>query len=124
KRSLRLFLRDDVVVEDVVDVLRLREVLEVERRGSRQLLVDDLVTEVDAFVADVDARSGDQLLDLALRLPAETAKKLLVAVCRSGHVSPFSLKSAPRLGLGPVAVDDYVVDDAVLLGFLRGHEVV
>jgi hypothetical protein len=44
------------------------------------LLVDDLVAEVDALVADVDARPGDQLLDLPLRLPAETAEKLLVGV--------------------------------------------
>ena len=66
ERALRLFLRDDVVVEDGVDVLRARQVLEVERRRSRQLLVDDLVAEIDALVADVDPRSSDQLLDLAL----------------------------------------------------------
>jgi hypothetical protein len=64
--SLRLFLRDDVVVEDGVDVARARQVLEVELGRSRQLLVDDLVAEIDAFVADVDAGAGDQLLDLAL----------------------------------------------------------
>ena len=33
ERALRLFLRDDVVVEDRVDVERLREVVEVELRG-------------------------------------------------------------------------------------------
>src|SRR5215218_799088 len=54
ERALRLFLRDDVVVEDAVDVLRARQVVEVELCRSRQLLVDDLVTEVDALVADVD----------------------------------------------------------------------
>src|SRR5262245_18173117 len=78
ERALRLFLRDDVVVENGVDVLRARQVLKVERGRGRQLLVDDLVAEIDALVADVDARAGDQLFDLALRLPAEAAEQLLV----------------------------------------------
>jgi len=49
-----------------VDLLRLRQVLELEAGWSGQLLVDDLVAEIDALVADVDARPRDQLLDLAL----------------------------------------------------------
>src|SRR5262249_49591934 len=53
ERALRLLLRHDVVVQDGVDVLRSRQVVEVELRGSSQLLVDDLVTEIDALVADV-----------------------------------------------------------------------
>ena len=48
--------------------------------GSGELLVDDLVTEIDAFVADVDAGPGDQLLDLPLALSAEAAEELLVSV--------------------------------------------
>ena len=71
-------LADHVLVQDLADLLRLRQVLELEGRGGRQLLIDDLVTEVDALVADVDAGSGDQLLDLALRLAAEAAEELLV----------------------------------------------
>jgi len=61
-----------------VDLDGLRQALELESRRRRQLLVDDLVTEIDALVADVDARSGDELLDLALRLAAEGAEELLV----------------------------------------------
>jgi hypothetical protein len=71
-------LAHDVLVQDLVDLDRLREVLQLERRGRRELLVDDLVAEIDALVADVDARAGDQLLDLALRLPAEAAEELLI----------------------------------------------
>ena len=41
--------------------------------GAVELLVDDLVTEIDALVADVDAGTGDQLLDLALALAAKAA---------------------------------------------------
>jgi len=77
---LRLFLRDDVVVQDGVDVTWPRQVVEIELGRSGQLLVDDLVAEVDALVADVDARAGDQLLDLALRLAAEAAEELLVRI--------------------------------------------
>ena len=82
-------LADDVLVEDVVDLPRLGQVLDVEARRSGQLLVDDLVAEIDALVADVDARAGDQLLDLALRLAAEAAEKLLVGVGRACHVDPL-----------------------------------
>src|SRR5581483_5398613 len=87
--ALGLFLADDVVVEELVDLLRPRQRVEVEVRGSGELLVDDLVTEVDAFVADVDAGAGDQLLDLPLALAAEAAEKLLVAFGCSGHPVSF-----------------------------------
>jgi hypothetical protein len=78
ERALGGVLADDVIVEDVVDLGRLGKVLELERRRSGELLVDDLVAEIDALVADVDAGPGDQLLYLSLRLPAETAEELLV----------------------------------------------
>jgi hypothetical protein len=45
-----------------------------------QLLIKDLVAEVDALIAHVHARAGDQLLDLTLRLSAETAKQLLIGI--------------------------------------------
>ena len=85
ERALRLLLGDDVVVEDGVDVLRPREVVEVERCGGGELLVDDLVAEIDALVADVDAGPGDELLHLPLTLAAEAAEQLFVPLARSGH---------------------------------------
>jgi hypothetical protein len=63
-----------------VDLLGLGKALELEGGSRLELLVDDLVAEVDALVADVDPRSRDELLDLALRLPAEAAEKLFVGV--------------------------------------------
>ena len=78
QRPLGLLLADDVLVEDVVDLTRLGQRLDVERRRSGELLVDDLVAEIDALVADVDAGTGDQLLDLALGLAAEGAEQLFV----------------------------------------------
>jgi hypothetical protein len=86
ERALGLLLPYDVLVEHAVDLARLGQVVDVERRRSGQLLVDDLVAEIDALVADVDARPRDQLLDLPLGLPAETAEELFVGVGRPGHV--------------------------------------
>jgi hypothetical protein len=83
--ALRLLLGDDVVVQHRVDVTRPREVVEVERGRGRELLVDDLVAEIDALVADVDAWTGNQLLHLPLALAAEAAEQLLVSLARSGH---------------------------------------
>jgi hypothetical protein len=83
KGALRGLLADDVLLQDVVDLLRLWERVELEARGSGELLVDDLVAEIDALVADVDARARDQFLDLALRLAAEAAEQLLVRVGRA-----------------------------------------
>jgi hypothetical protein len=94
--ALRLFLRDDVVVQDRVDVTRARKVVEVELRGSGELLVDDLVAEVDALVADVDPRPCDELLDLPLTLAAETAEQLLVAVRCASHLGLLLPRISPK----------------------------
>ena len=104
QRALGLLLPDDVLLEDVVDLPRLGEVLDVERRRGGELLVDDLVAEIDALVADVDARAGDQLLDLPLALAAEGAEELLVGVRRSRHASsvlPQCFPASARRSPGP-----------------------
>jgi len=75
---LGALLAHHVLVQDLPDLLRLGEVLELEGRGCGELLIDDLVAQIDALVADIDAGTGDQLLDLPLRLAAETAEELLV----------------------------------------------
>ncbi len=78
QRALGGILPDDVLVEHVVDLARLGQVFQIEGGRGGELLVDDLVAEVDALVADVHARAGDQLLDLPLGLAAEAAQQLLV----------------------------------------------
>ena len=94
--------------------------------GRRELLVDDLVAEIDALVADVDAGTGDQLLHLPLALAAKAAEQLLVSLARSGHWSPLLLRfhgfGYPGRVLGGSAVRDHPVDDPVLHRLLGGHE--
>ena len=85
QRALGLLLPHHVVVQHVVDLARPRQRVGVEADRGGQLLVDDLVAEIDALVADVDAGTGDQLLDLPLRLAAEAAEELLVRLVGLGH---------------------------------------
>jgi hypothetical protein len=87
--ALGCLLADYVLLQDLVDLTRFGQVLEFDRGGSGELLVDDLVAEVDALVADIDAGAGDQLLDLALRLAAEAAKELLIGVCGTCQLNPL-----------------------------------
>ena len=71
ERLLGLVLADDVLVEELADLDRLGQLVPLDLVGLGQFLFDDLVTEVDALIADVHAGTGDELLDLLLRLPTE-----------------------------------------------------
>ena len=105
ERLLGLVLTDDVAVEEVIDLARLRQLVEAELTGLGELFLDDLVTQVDALVADVDARARDQLLDLLLALPAEGALEQVTGLADSCHerfVPLCSLRSnATWLGRTP-----------------------
>ena len=104
ERPLRFLLADDVVVQHGVDVERARQVVEVELGRGRQLLVDDLVAEIDALVADVDPGARDQLLDLTLALAAEAAEELFVAFGCAGHVFLYlGFGETARSGQGQVS---------------------
>src|SRR4029453_6908033 len=56
--------------------------------GLGSLLGDDLHAPVDAFVADVDAGAGDQLLDLALVLTTKRARQGGGGLPRAGSAPP------------------------------------
>ena len=92
---LGVLLPDDVVVEEVEDLPRLGKVLEAQLRRFVALLGDDVVAQVDALVADVDPRTGDQLLDLLLRLPTEAALDEVPTLTELGH--PIALPSVRTL---------------------------
>ncbi len=65
------FLADHVIVEEVENLGGLGQLVEAHLRRLGQLLFDYVVTEIYAFVTDIDARTGDELLHLLLRLPAK-----------------------------------------------------
>src|SRR6478752_2845683 len=72
---LRLLLGDDVLVQLLGDLAGVRELLRLGALLGRleHLLLDDLLAQVDALVADVHALARDQLADLLLALAAERA---------------------------------------------------
>src|SRR5690606_23566205 len=81
--------REDLLGEVLPDHVLVEEGLDLRGRGQGHLgaplvplvlLRDDVVAQLDALVADVDGGPGDQLADLALRLPAEGAGQVPVVV--------------------------------------------
>ena len=88
--ALRVVLTDHVLLEEREDLARLGEI-EVgddARRGLGHALFDDLVAELDALVADVDAGPCDELLDLLLALSAEGALEQVGALTDACHDAP------------------------------------
>jgi hypothetical protein len=76
KTLLRFILPDDILIQERFDVLRLRQICR--RRSAFRLLfvIDYLVADINSLIAKVNARAGDQFLDVILRLAAKgTAKK-------------------------------------------------
>src|SRR5581483_3008832 len=90
---LRPLLSDHVEIEEFLDLFRLRKRAGAFQRSRLVLAVlgDDVEADVDAFVTDVDRRSGDQLLDVALRLVAEATTQYVAAIALLRHSSPSPL---------------------------------
>jgi len=69
---LGAFLADNVLIENPFDFGGLGYI-----RSTRQVLVvvtflgDDIVTQIDALVSNIDGRTGNQLSDLVLTLAAK-----------------------------------------------------
>src|SRR5690606_2517179 len=76
QRFLRLILADDILVDNDPDVLRLRDILQIELFFRTELLFDDLRAQLNAFIAYIDARTGYELARLVLRFAAEGAFQL------------------------------------------------
>src|ERR1700722_902457 len=99
QHAFGVILADDVVVEHLADVARRRH--PVPRLDQRRLvlLTDDVHAELDAFVADEDGRSGDELADLVLALAAEGAVEgvLRISAARLGHGLSVTTWDAPSL---------------------------
>src|SRR6516225_4604601 len=70
---LGVILADHVVVEDLSDLLRRRDVVLRFRQRGLLLLANDVHAKLDAFVADEHGRAGNELAHLVLALAAERA---------------------------------------------------
>jgi hypothetical protein len=92
KDLLGLFLTDHVIIQERANFPRLGQLLQLEIGSFTDLLFDDLIAQVDAFVADVDARTSDQLLHLLLRFTAERTLQDLSCVSEFRHDRPSFLK--------------------------------
>src|SRR2546428_386579 len=92
---LRPLLADHVLVEDVLDLGGFGERADLAALLFFPLLGDDIVAELDALVADVHRRAGDQFTDVILALPAERALQGSVAFARSSHRPSTSAPAPP-----------------------------
>jgi hypothetical protein len=80
-------LADDELIEAVVDLAWLGEIAGGVAHALLHLLPDDVVTELDALVADEDGGPGDELSNLVLALAAERAVEQLALVALTVIVS-------------------------------------
>ena len=92
KHLLGVVLADDVVVEDLADLLRGRNIVARFPQRRLVLLADDVQAKLDAFVANEDGRPGDELAHLVLALAAERAveRVLRIAAANLAHSEPPS----------------------------------
>jgi hypothetical protein len=107
---LRRLLADDVLIEESLDLDRLGKPDAALRLVRFFFFGDDVEADVDAFVADVDGRSGDELPDVALALVAEGALEPVA----------FDLLTRHRASSGSF-VDD-VIDQPVFPGLGGRHD--
>jgi hypothetical protein len=64
-------LADDVLIEHLANLVRLGQLVARPVGSILQLFADDVVAQLDAFVADEYRRPRDELADLVLTLAAE-----------------------------------------------------
>jgi len=96
ERLLCGLLADHILLEEVEDLAWLRK-LELAGRlftGFGQAFLDDLVAQLDAFVANVHTGTGDQLLHLLLALATEGTFEQISTLTYTSHARP-----PPGLGL-------------------------
>src|SRR4029078_3057528 len=90
------FLSDDILIEAMLD---LGGFLEFGRNFFLCLFPvfgDDVVAQIDTFVANVDRGSGDEFADFGAALPAERTAKVSIHLFLLGHASSrYYLSLAP-----------------------------
>src|SRR5215472_5931487 len=103
------FLADDVLVEDLLDLVGLGELVARTFGAVLELLADDVVAQLDAFVAHEHRGTGDQLANLVLALPAERAiEQLAVVVAAAGIFTHRRASRTSRRATSPATSDGRV----------------
>ena len=89
QRFFRLALADHVLIENAADFMRRRQIgaCALLAVGLLDFLADDVVAQLDAFIADEYRRPGNQLAHFVLALAAEGAIKKFVARAFVCHAS-------------------------------------
>src|SRR5579862_5563264 len=115
---LGALLSDHILVEDPLDFggFGHRRAL-AEGLLAVSLLRDYVVTKIDAFVANINRRAGNQLSNFVLALAAKRANQVARAVVMLGH-------TASRGSLGRPSANDYLINQSVFNRLLRRHEIV
>ena len=85
QRALGGVLTDDIALEEFADFDGLGQLVELDVVSVGEFLFDDLVAQVYAFIADIDAGARNELFDLLLTLPAERALQQVTAVSNARH---------------------------------------
>ncbi len=85
---LRAFLTNDVLVENAADLLGRRQFLRAALGlGFLHLLADDVIAQVDAFVADKDRGAGNQFAYFMLAFAAKRAIEQLAGILAVAGIS-------------------------------------
>ncbi len=90
-------LADDVLVEDRVDLLRLRQLVAAGLAGVFEFFTNDVVTQFDAFVADENRGARNQLAYFVLALAAKrTIEEFSVFALTAVLIAHAGLASVTR----------------------------
>src|SRR4029078_7152378 len=81
------FLSNDVLIQVGFDFHRLVELRGNIFFGFFPIFSDDVITEVDAFIADVDGGSGNQSADFVAALSTERATEMSINLIPLCHAS-------------------------------------
>ena len=102
EHALGAVLADHVVIQRDEDVARGgNTAILLSGETGLGLLADDVVAQLDAFIADEHGGAGDQLAHLMLRFAAEAAVERALGI-RSGKLGHSCIPDAPPRGAGPI----------------------
>ena len=97
KHLLGVVLPDDVVVKDLADFLRQGNAVVRFRQRGLFLLLNDVLAQLDAFIADEHRRAGNELAHLVLALAAERAVERTFRIVAGDLAHPcFPSPDVPR----------------------------